>query len=94
MNFPKHLNLTLTHNEHKATYETVEQANNKRNNRLVTLDGNTYTLANACRLFNANYNRVKRRLLRNFCDVCAFTVGNNRGCPHRNTVGARDVLSV
>lgn len=41
---------------------SLEQANNKRGNRLLTLRGETKTLAEWCRALGADYDAAKRRL--------------------------------
>ena len=41
---------------------TTEQANNKKNNRIVTVDGVTDTLANTCRIHGFEYFFVLRKL--------------------------------
>jgi len=45
-----------------ATYE--EQQNNRRDNYLVTLNGETSTLANMCRKYGVNYHTVCTRIFR------------------------------
>lgn len=42
----------------------LEQANNKSNNRYLTYQGTTASLASICRHYNANYKRVWKRLKR------------------------------
>lgn len=41
---------------------SAEQANNKTNNRIFTVDGETETLKNICMRRNAKYDRVRQRL--------------------------------
>lgn len=49
-------------NCHWAT--VIEQANNRRNNHLVEVDGEVLTVPEAARKYNINYNTIKTRLRR------------------------------
>ncbi len=44
---------------------TIEQENNKRNNRIVTYKGKNYTMAQLSKLLNINYSTIRNRLERN-----------------------------
>jgi hypothetical protein len=43
---------------------TVEQANNRSNNRVLDVHGAQYTMAEACRIYGAPYDQVKGRIRR------------------------------
>lgn len=66
---PKH---TLERIDNNGNYEPdnvkwalpLEQANNKRNNRMLTFQGRTQSLAMWCRELHLNYDRIKSRLHR------------------------------
>lgn len=57
-----------------------EQANNKRNNRYITYNGETKTLKEWCEYYNLNYDTVKRRIYSGWSVEEAFfkPIGNNR----------------
>ena len=44
--------------------QVLEQSNNKRSNRFFELNGETKTLAQWCRVYNANYKIVHQRIMR------------------------------
>lgn len=50
-----------------ATY--IEQANNRRNSRLITYNGETDTLPNLCRKYNKNVQLVHQRIYRDKKDI-------------------------
>lgn len=54
-----------------ATY--TEQANNQKSNKLLVIGGETQTLANWCRRYEADYFRVARRLRRGWSVERALT---------------------
>jgi len=69
----------------------VEQGNNTRVNRYLTLNGETKTLAEwTGGKWTAEYGRVKSRIYRGWCDSCALTKDS---CEHRVKVPKEYLLS-
>lgn len=64
-----------------------EQANNKRNNRQITIDGVTKTLAQWCGgSKTAFYRRAQRRIYSlGWCDQCAISILTYGTCIHKTT---------
>jgi hypothetical protein len=56
----------------------VQQANNKRSNRLITMNGETRTLQEWCRHYGLDHSKVRYRLSRGWPPEKAFTLGDGR----------------
>lgn len=64
----------------------IEQANNKRENKIIEFNGETKTLAQWCRELGLNYHSVQSRLCKGWSAEKAFTtprLRNPKGKPHR-----------
>jgi hypothetical protein len=65
-----------------------EQANNRRSNRIFTLNGKSQTLTQWAIESKSSPSAIKNRLNRGWCNVCALTLpinenGAKNSCPHR-----------
>lgn len=59
---------------------TIEQANNKRNIKMITYNGKTQSIPNWCRELNLNYKTVRTRINEYGWDIeRAFTTKTNIG---------------
>lgn len=75
-------NLTIDRIDNNAGYSPdncrwvtmVEQCNNRRNNRIVTIDGQKKSLLQWSKQFNINYQTVQDRLKRGWNEIDALTI--------------------
>ena len=52
----------------------VEQCNNRSTNRIIEICGTSKTMAEWCRVYNANYGRVKNRIRNGWTPERAFDI--------------------
>ena len=62
-----------------------QQQRNRRNNRLITLNGETHCQSEWAEMYGISTKRIHARRTRGWCDTCAITVPltSGDGCPHR-----------
>jgi len=61
----------------------IEQANNKRNNTCLTIDGETKTVAQWAKLVQVSDHRIRRRLGDGWCSSCSVFAPPKSSCSHK-----------